>query len=103
KTLPDFLLSHDGAATATRFVDQAGPIAAALAEVDEPALTDQARSARVLRTIGESFANFAVVAMREAELRAELARVPEVVVRIPTFENDISDVESLLAICNALF
>jgi anion-transporting ArsA/GET3 family ATPase len=103
KTLPDFLLGHDGAATAARFVDQAGPIAAALAEVDEPALTDQARSARVLRTIGESFANFAVVAMREAELRAELARVPEVVVRIPTFENDISDVESLLAICNALF
>ena len=29
---------------------------------------------RVLRTIGESFANFSVVAMREAELRAELAR-----------------------------
>jgi transposase len=44
-----------------------------------------------------------VVAMREAELRAELARVPDVVVRIPSFEHDISDVESLLAICNVLF
>jgi anion-transporting ArsA/GET3 family ATPase len=103
KTLPDFLLDPDGAATAARFVDQAGPIAAALADVDEPALADPARTARVLRTIGESFANFAVVAMREAELRAELARVPDVVVRIPSFEHDISDVESLLAICNVLF
>ena len=103
KTLPDFLLDPVGAATAARFVDQAGPIAAALADVDEPALADPARTARVLRTIGESFANFAVVAMREAELRAELARVPDVVVRVPSFEHDISDVESLLAICNALF
>jgi anion-transporting ArsA/GET3 family ATPase len=103
KTLPDFLLDPDGAATAARFVDQAGPIAAALADVEEPALADPARTARVLRTIGESFANFAVVAMREAELRAELARVPDVVVRIPSFEHDISDVESLLAICNVLF
>jgi anion-transporting ArsA/GET3 family ATPase len=103
KTLPDFLLDPRGTATAARFVDQAGPIAAALADVDEPALADPGRTARVLRTIGESFANFAVVAMREAELRAELARVPDVVVRIPTFEHDISDVESLLSICNALF
>ena len=31
----------------------------------------------------ESFANFAVVAMREAELRAELTGVPDVVVRVP--------------------
>ena len=66
-----------------------------------PALADPARTARVLRTIGESFANFSVVAMREAELRAELARVPDVVVRVPGFEHDISDVESLVAICRA--
>ena len=59
----------------------------------DPALADPARTARVLRTIGESFENFAVVAMREAELRAELARGPEVVVASPTFEDDIGDVE----------
>jgi hypothetical protein len=57
----------------------------------------------VLRTIGESYANFSVVAMREAELRAELARVPDVVARVPTFEHDISDVDALTAICGALF
>ena len=41
--------------------------------------------------------------MREAELRAELARVPDVVVRVPTFEQDINDVDALLAICGSLF
>jgi len=44
-----------------------------------------------------------VVAMREAELRAELARVPDVVARIPTFSDDISDVAGLEAICRYLF
>ena len=69
----------------TAFVDDAGAIAdAARRRSAIPALADPARTARVLRTIGESFRNFAVVAMREAELRAELARVPEVVVRVPT-------------------
>jgi hypothetical protein len=57
----------------------------------------------VLRTIGESFANFSVVAMREAELRAELSGVPDVVVRVPTFEQDISDVDALAAITRALY
>jgi hypothetical protein len=57
----------------------------------------------VLRTIGESYKNFSVVAMREAELRAELARVPDVVVRVPTFEDDIGDVEGLAAISRELF
>ena len=60
-------------------------------------------TARVLRTVGESFRNFSVVAMREAELRAELARVPDVVMRIPTFEDDIGDVEGLSLIAECLF
>jgi anion-transporting ArsA/GET3 family ATPase len=103
KTLPDSLLDPDAAAAGVKFVDQAGPLADALGALPDPALGDPARTARVLRTIGESFANFAVVAMREAELRAELGRVPDVVVRIPGFEHDISDVESLFAICGALY
>ena len=103
KTLPDTLLDADGAAAAAGFVEQSGPLADALTALPNPALADAARTARVLRTVGESYANFSVVAKREAELRAELARVPDVVVRIPGFEHDISDVESLVAICDALF
>ena len=72
-------------------------------EIGRPALADPARTARVLRTIGESYRNFSVVAMREAELRAELARVPDVVARVPTFEDDIGDVEGLAAIARHLY
>ena len=103
KTLPDSLLDPDGAVASASFCEQSEALAAALADLDSPALADASRNARVLRTIGESFANFSVVAMREAELRTELARVPDVVVRVPGFEHDISDVESLLAICDVLF
>ena len=103
KTLPDSLLDPDGAAAAAKFVDQAAPLADLLATHPSPALADPARTARVLRTISESYANFSVVAMREAELRAELEGMPDVVIRVPGFEHDISDVESLLAICGALF
>ena len=103
KTLPDMLLDPEGAATSTQFCDDPGPLAEAVGALPNPALADTARTARVLRTIGESYANFSVVAMREAELRAELAKVPDVVVRVPTFEQDISDVESLIAISGVLY
>jgi anion-transporting ArsA/GET3 family ATPase len=103
KTLPDFLLDPAGAGAASACVDDAAPIAEALAAHDESALSDSARTARVLRTIGESYKNFSVVAMREAELRAELARVPDVVARVPTFDNDIGDVEGLAAIGDCLY
>ncbi|MDZ4826695.1 MAG: ArsA-related P-loop ATPase [Actinomycetota bacterium] len=100
KTLPDYLLDPDGATAATALVEDAARIAEAL---DGPALDDTARTARVLRTIGDSYRNFSVVALREAELRSELARVPDVVARIPTFEADIGDLGGLQAIGNYLF
>jgi anion-transporting ArsA/GET3 family ATPase len=103
KTLPDSLLDPAGAAAAGRFVDDAAALAETMTSLSNPALADSARTARVLRTVGESFANFSVVAMREAELRAELGRVPDVVARVPGFEHDISDVDALAAICGALF
>jgi hypothetical protein len=55
-----------------------------------------------LRTIGESFKNFAVVAKREAELKTELSRVPDVVVNVPNFEVDIYDVSGLARIGDCL-
>ena len=41
-----------------------------------PALADPTTTARVLRTLGDSFRNYEVVARREAELRAELRSAP---------------------------
>jgi anion-transporting ArsA/GET3 family ATPase len=103
KTLPDSLLDPAGETAATACIDDAASIAESLDELDDEALKDPSRTARVLRTIGESYRNFSVVALREAELRAELARVPDVVARIPTFEDDIGDVEGLAAISNYLY
>ncbi len=104
KTLPDYLRSADGARAAEVFMAQAGPLAEAAAAVpDAPELADQGRTARVLGTIGESFQNFAVVAKREAELRGELARQPEVVATVPNFEIDIYDVAGLARIGEHLF
>ena len=104
RTLPDDLVDPRGAAAATACIDDAARLADALAaRPGDPALADPARTARVLRTIGESYRNFSVVAMREAELRAELARVPDIVASIPTFEDDIGDVEGLARISDRLF
>ena len=103
KTLPDSLLDPAGARAAQSCIDDAAPIADTLETTGEPALADPSRTARVLRTIGQSFQNFSVVAMREAELRSELARVPDVVTRIPTLADDVSDVGGLSAICEYLY
>jgi anion-transporting ArsA/GET3 family ATPase len=104
KTLPDYLLASDAAAAADVLVADAPALAVALAEsADAVALADADRTQRVLRTVGESFRNFAVVAKREAELRAELGRVPEVVATVPNFEIDIYDVAGLARIGEHLF
>jgi anion-transporting ArsA/GET3 family ATPase len=105
KTLPDYLLSPDGGRAAEFLSAEAGPVAEALA-ADLPTrseLADTERTARVLRTIGDSFRNFAVVAKREAELRGELARQPEVVATVPNLEVDIYDLAGLARIGGHLF
>jgi len=103
KTLPDYLLDGDADEAAGALCDDAPALAAELAALDGEDLAEPARTARVLRTVGESFRNFEVVAKREAELRAELSRVPEVVARVPSFEDDIADVDGLARIGRHLF
>lgn len=103
KTLPDYLLSPEGARAAHALIAEAGPLAEVLASSDAPDLTDATRNARVLCTVGESFKNFAVVAKREAELKTELSGVPDVVVNVPNFEVDIYDVGGLARIGDCLF
>ncbi|HEX6312036.1 MAG TPA: ArsA-related P-loop ATPase [Acidimicrobiia bacterium] len=105
KTLPDYLLDPDAAHAAHKLASNAPAIAAAV--TDSGALPDDVadpdRVARVLKTVGESFLNFSVVAKREAELRAELGRQPEVVATVPNFEIDIYDVSGLSRIGEHLF
>lgn len=97
RVLPDYLRAPGATDTANRFVVDADVLGAALASgAGAPAaLSDASRNARVLRTIGESFGNFALVAAREAELRRELHGVPDVVVTVPSAEGEISDIAGL--------
>jgi anion-transporting ArsA/GET3 family ATPase len=98
KTLPTTLLSDEAASAAAALESDAESVAEKLATMGAVALEDPARTARVLRTIAGSFRNFSVIARREAELRAELARLPDLVVTIPELEGDITDLEGLAAI-----
>jgi len=111
KTLPDYLLAPAAETASAALSRDADALGAALAETGLPALADASADAIVLRTLADSFRNYGVVARREAELRAELGRMapsgreagPEVVVRVPSLDTDISDLEGLMRIGQVLF
>ena len=84
-------------------LDEAATLAAGLSATGQPALADVAIDARVLRTVAESFRNFAVVAARESELRHELARLPDTVVDVPNLDADVHDLGGLARIAESLF
>jgi len=102
KTLPGYLLSAEGDQAAGVLERDSEKLAGELEPVDA-AFDDPVATARVLRTLGDSFRNYEVVARREAELRAELSRLPDVVVSVPNFDTDIADVAGLARIAEHLF
>ena len=92
KVLPDYLLVPEAEGVARRLVAESDKLAAALpAELGDPA-----RTARVLREVGGSFLNYRVVATREAEQRAGLSSVPELVATAPFLDRDVADLDGLL-------
>lgn len=103
KTLPGYLLDGSGATAAATLRTRAAEIAPALAATGATALADEARTARVLATIGASFEDFALVARREHELRAELSGRSEVMIDVPSLPTDVSDLTGLAAIAERLY
>lgn len=103
KTLPAYLLAPEGERAAILLERECARLAQELEEAGMLGLGDTAATARVMRTIGDSFRDYEVVARREAELRAELSRVPDVVVNVPVFESDIADLAALTLIGRHLF
>ncbi|MCU1356829.1 MAG: oxyanion-translocating ATPase [Acidimicrobiales bacterium] len=91
KVLPAYLRRTATTGVAKRLVVDADELAGVVPDVG-----DHDDVARVLATIGESFLNYQVVAKREAEQRAGLARSPEVVAAVPYFDADIHDLAGLL-------
>ena len=102
KTLPESLRSADGRRAADDLTARAPALAERLAQTGAEAFADPARTARVLTTVAESFQNFALVATREEELRAELASAPEVVVDVPELSGEVADLEALVHIADRL-
>ncbi|MFM7271466.1 MAG: ArsA family ATPase [Actinomycetes bacterium] len=103
KTLPAAFTDPAAGRVATTLLDEATTLAAGLAATGQPALADAAIDSRVLRTVAESFRNFAVVAARESELRHELARLPDTVVDVPNLDADVHDLGGLARIAESLF
>ena len=99
KVLPAYLQGAEAAQVAETMKERAGEFASvlapALASVDAP-LGDEDQIRRVLIEVAESFMNFRVVAMREAEEKSELGTVPEVLATVPFFDTDIYDLAGLV-------
>ncbi len=91
KVLPSYLLDRDATKTAQRLCGDADVVAGKLVDGHDPAVLE-----RVLREVGNSFLNFQVVANREAEIRAELSSIPDVVATVPYFDSDIYDLAGLI-------
>ncbi len=92
KVLPSYLRRTVTTPVARRLCSDAATIAPQVA--DGIGTPDDV--ARVLHEVGESFLNYQVVATRESEQQAELARTPEVVASVPYFDQDIADLPGLL-------
>jgi anion-transporting ArsA/GET3 family ATPase len=99
KVLPDWFVDRGATAAAKRLCKEPDALAKAIPDgAGEPE-----QISRVLAEVGESFLNFQVVAKREAEQRAELAAVPDVVATVPYANHDITDVTGLLELGEALW
>lgn len=107
KVLPAYLLDPGAADVAGRLVNDGDTVAASVVDGAFGDATSGLASpelvARVLGEVGESFLNYRVVATREAEQKAELARVPEVVASVPYFDSDIFDLGGLLGMGRTLW
>ncbi len=95
RVLPDYLLDDEAEELAARICDEA-PELARLDGLAPSLETDQEQLQRVLNEIASNFRNFALVARREAGLRRDLQRRPDVVATVPEFAGDIHDLAGLL-------
>ncbi|HUZ21187.1 MAG TPA: ArsA-related P-loop ATPase [Acidimicrobiales bacterium] len=107
KVLPASLRDPDAAAVADALQSDAEALAAGLAGTragrTPPSPGELTELRRVLEEVGRSFADFRLVAQREAEVLEELAAAHQVTVTVPHLARDVVDVDGLLEIGARLF
>jgi len=99
KVLPAYLLDP----TASKAAEALRMSPALAAELASLVSAPEARVAGVLTEVASSFANFQVVAKREAEQRAELSVGPEVMATVPYLDDDIYDLNGLVRLGQELW
>jgi anion-transporting ArsA/GET3 family ATPase len=102
RVLPPYLTSAEGQRAATALAENPRGVAKTLVGLGDATLDDPARTARVLSTIAGTYRDYGVVAARERELRAELARVPDVLATVPALPDEVHDLAGLARIGRAL-
>jgi anion-transporting ArsA/GET3 family ATPase len=100
KVLPAYLRDEAATEAAEVLRSSSTELAAQLAPL---IAAPEPRIAGVLAEVAASFANFRVVAQREAEQRAELSVAPEVTVAVPYLDEDIHDLSGLLRLGERLW
>ena len=99
RVLPAYLLSPGLAPRAARLSEDAEHLAGLLCTEKGPLRgTDPVLVERVLQEVGVNFNNLGVVARREASLRSDLSGPLGVVVTVPELEQDVHDLEGVLAL-----
>jgi anion-transporting ArsA/GET3 family ATPase len=96
KVLPDFLLGRKAADAARAMARDPEAAVRSLLAADALGLQDARVVERVIAEMGENFTNYQIVAKREAEQRAEMAKLPDVLATVPTLDEDVADLGGLL-------
>lgn len=102
KVLPASFVDPDAAAVAEALQFRPTEIAAELGPI-LPADADAGDVERVLGEVGRSFANFELVARREAELLDEMSRQCAASATVPHLSGDVTDLAGLLEIGRCIF
>ena len=98
RVLPDYFVAPEALAAARDLDLRADALGDDIAATDGGSVGELAAASdvrRVLHTVGSSFRDFSAVGAQEHQLRAELARVPDVTVTVPMRTADVSDVDGL--------
>lgn len=103
KVLPQGLADPDAAAAAESIEVRSGEVADRLAGILPDRLGEPDQIGRVLQEVGRSFANFELVARREAELLAEMSAAHEITAAVPHLTTDVVDIAGLLEIGRHVF